>query len=85
MTNILKHSKATEANILLSTKENDIYLEVNDNGIGFDTSNKRKGIGLSNIQSRVSMYEGKLDVYSEPARGSRISVKFPLAETALAF
>lgn len=83
LTNILKHSKATQANILLSTNENDIYLEVNDNGIGFDTAKKRQGIGLSNIQSRVSMYEGKLEVYSEPAHGSRISVWFPLNETAL--
>lgn len=83
LTNILKHAKATEANILLSTKENDIYLEVKDNGIGFDTSKKRQGIGLSNIQSRVSMYEGKLEVYSEPLKGSSISVLFPLTEMAL--
>ncbi|RYY45829.1 MAG: PAS domain S-box protein, partial [Chitinophagaceae bacterium] len=84
LTNILKHSKATEANILLSTNENDIYLEVNDNGIGFDTAKKRQGIGLSNIQSRVSMYEGVLEVYSGPEKGSKVSVRFPLSETALA-
>lgn len=83
LTNILKHSKASQANILLSTNENDIYLEVSDNGIGFDTAKKRQGIGLSNIQSRVSMYAGKLDVYSGPEKGSKLSVKFPLNETAL--
>ena len=83
LTNILKHSKASQANILLSTNENDIYLEVNDNGIGFDTTKKRQGIGLSNIQSRVSMYEGKLDVFSGQDQGSKLSVKFPLNETAL--
>lgn len=83
LTNILKHSKATEANILLSTNEKDIYLEVNDNGIGFDTSKKRQGIGLSNIQSRVSMYEGKLEVRSVTDKGSKISVSFPINGTAL--
>lgn len=83
LTNILKHSKATEANILLSTDEKDIYLEVNDNGIGFDTSKKRQGIGLSNIQSRVSMYEGKMDLRSIADKGSKISVSFPLNGTAL--
>ena len=83
LTNILKHSKATEANISLSSKENDIYLEVSDNGIGFDTSKKRQGIGLSNIQSRVGMYEGTLDVFSQPEKGSKLSVRFPLNETAL--
>lgn len=83
LTNILKHSKATQANILLLTNQNDIYLEVKDNGVGFDTGKKRQGIGLSNIQSRVSMYEGKLEVYSEPDKGSRISVTFPLTTTAI--
>ncbi len=83
LTNILKHAKATQANILLSTNENDIYLEVKDDGIGFDTGKKRQGIGLSNIQSRVSMYEGKLEVQSEPGNGSKISVTFPISETAL--
>ncbi len=81
--NILKHSKASQANILLSTNENDIYLEVRDNGIGFDTTKKRKGIGLANIQSRVSMYEGKLIVCSSPDAGSKISVSFPLNEASL--
>lgn len=83
LTNILKHAKATQANILLSTNENDIYLEVKDNGIGFDTGKKRQGIGLSNIQSRVSMYEGRLEVHSEPGNGSKLSVIFPISETAL--
>lgn len=82
-TNILKHSRATRANILLSTNENDIYLEVTDNGIGFDTSKKRQGIGLSNILSRVSMYEGKMEMFSEPGKGSRICISFPLTETSL--
>ncbi|RYD82719.1 MAG: PAS domain S-box protein, partial [Sphingobacteriales bacterium] len=83
LTNILKHSKASQANILLSTNKNDIYLEVKDNGIGFDTAKKRQGIGLANIQSRVSMYEGKLEVCSGPDKGSKLSVLFPLTETAL--
>jgi two-component system sensor histidine kinase UhpB len=83
LTNILKHSRASEANISLLSKENDIYLEVSDNGIGFDTSRKRQGIGLSNIQSRVSMYEGSLELYSQPDKGSKLSVKFPLNETVL--
>ncbi|RYY71991.1 MAG: PAS domain S-box protein [Chitinophagaceae bacterium] len=83
LTNILKHARATKSNILLSTNENDIYLEVNDNGIGFDISKKRQGIGLSNIQSRVSMYEGTVEVFSGPEKGSKLSVKFPLSEAAL--
>lgn len=85
LTNILKHSKASEANISLLSKENDIYLEVSDNGIGFDTSRKRQGIGLSNIQSRANMYEGTLELYSQPGEGSKLSVKFPLNETVLSF
>jgi two-component system, NarL family, sensor histidine kinase UhpB len=84
ITNILKHANAKEANIHLSRNEHTIILTISDNGIGFDTSKKRKGIGLSNINSRAALYNGKLVLSSEQGKGSILSVVFPVAD-ALAY
>ncbi|RZM18110.1 MAG: PAS domain S-box protein [Pedobacter sp.] len=84
ITNILKHAKASEAAIHLSRNEQTIILNISDNGIGFDTSKKRKGIGLSNINSRAALYNGKLMLSSEPGKGVVLSVAFPVAN-ALAY
>lgn len=65
--NSLKHSKGSEIHVQLSYQEdNTIQLTVEDNGIGFDTSEANKeGIGLQNINSRVTYLNGKLDVTSD--------------------
>ena len=56
--NILNHSKATKAEILLYAKDNDVHLVIKDNGVGFDSTKTHRGIGLSNIYERVSFYNG---------------------------
>lgn len=83
LTNIIKHAKASSAIIILHSDTKNILVEVNDDGIGFDIGKKRQGIGLSNIQSRVSMYEGDFKLRSKAGEGSRLTVKFPITELAL--
>lgn len=83
LTNILKHAKASSAIIILNSDPKNILVEVIDDGIGFDIGKKRQGIGLSNIQSRVSMYEGDFKLTSRPGEGSKLTVKFPITELAL--
>jgi signal transduction histidine kinase len=53
MNNILKHAKATEAVIELNSENGYVYLTLNDNGQGIDTSAKPKGIGWRNIANRL--------------------------------
>jgi len=80
VTNILKHSKASEATIGMERTQSRIVLNINDNGIGFDTNMKRKGIGLSNIHSRSALYKGKLSIESQKGKGSQLIVEFPVHE-----
>ncbi|GAA0729210.1 ATP-binding protein [Aquimarina litoralis] len=65
--NSLKHSQGSEIHVQLSYQENNtIQLTVEDNGIGFDTSETNiEGIGLQNINSRITYLNGKLDVTSD--------------------
>jgi two-component system sensor histidine kinase UhpB len=75
--NILKHSRATEASIELKTLRNWLHLGIKDNGIGFDTRKKSRGIGLNNIISRVEMQNGKMEIISEPGKGCLLKIEIP--------
>jgi two-component system, NarL family, sensor histidine kinase UhpB len=77
LNNILKHSGATEALIELKTLRNWVQLNIKDNGVGFDTRKKNRGIGLNNIISRVEMQNGKMEIVSEPGKGCLLRIEIP--------
>ncbi|MFP2996639.1 tetratricopeptide repeat protein [Spongiivirga sp. MCCC 1A20706] len=63
--NSIKHSGGSEINVQLSTINEMIQISVEDDGKGFDTSNKQNsGIGLQNIQSRIDYLGAAIDVDS---------------------
>ncbi|MEH0158193.1 AAA family ATPase [Limibacter armeniacum] len=76
--NMVKHAKATKADIQLMRHENALNLMFEDNGVGFDMSTKKKGIGLENIASRVNSMKGTLNVDSFPERGTTFIIDIPL-------
>ncbi len=78
--NILKYSNAPEADILLHCRNNILELVIKDNGVGFDPSKTRKGIGLSNISQRVEFYDGDARVESAPGKGCMLKVNLPLKD-----
>jgi signal transduction histidine kinase len=77
LNNILKHAKARETAIRLSQNDKSIILSIADNGVGFDTGQKRKGSGVNNIKSWAASYNGTADFVSEPGRGCSLIVSFP--------
>jgi signal transduction histidine kinase len=78
--NILKYSKASEADILLHCRNNILELIVKDNGIGFDPSKTRKGIGLSSINQRVEFYDGNTIIEAAPGKGCILRVSMPFKD-----
>ena len=77
MTNILKHAQATTVNIKVSGKNDNIVIVTKDDGIGFDMGRKRMGIGISNMQSRIKLYNGQVAITSEPNKGCNIEIRIP--------
>ena len=77
LNNILKHAAATEANIDLRRHGKKIILLIADNGKGCDISQKRNGIGISNIIGRAELCHGKAEIESKPGRGFQLKVVFP--------
>lgn len=78
--NILKYSGATKVTVNFVAHEKEISVMVEDNGNGFDiiSLEKSKGNGWRNIQSRIKLIHGSLNIDSRPNRkGSTLSIEFP--------
>jgi PAS domain S-box-containing protein len=78
LNNILKHSRASKANITFSTTKTELKFCMTDNGIGFDTNQKANGIGMDNILDRAKLYKGIAEFVSRPGEGCTLALKFPL-------
>jgi signal transduction histidine kinase len=82
LNNIVKHARAKRVLIRLSIESGDggssIVLTVSDNGVGFDMSRHRKGVGITNIISRAELFNGKVEIVTAPGEGCTLSVGLPL-------
>jgi two-component system, NarL family, sensor kinase len=84
LNNILKHSQASEVIVDLQYLEDQFILEIKDNGIGFDVSQKQEfatsssGVGLKNLFSRAKLIGADLSIKSEPGKGTVILIRLPL-------
>jgi PAS domain S-box-containing protein len=83
MNNIIKHAKAKHVNIELMRNNHMVYLKVSDDGVGFDLSHQRKGIGIYNIISRSDLYNGIVDIQTSPGNGCGIHITFPITSEIL--
>lgn len=78
--NSLKHAKASTILIELSQENTNLLLQMSDDGIGFDLAEVNqpdRGIGLKNMESRLSVLKGKIIFDVEKGRGSRFVIKVP--------
>jgi signal transduction histidine kinase len=75
--NIIKHSQATKVIIALGRTETLCELRVNDNGVGI-APGISKGVGITNILSRVNALNGIFKLNSKPGAGTMVTVKIKL-------
>lgn len=79
MINIIKHAQATHAVVRIVVERRSTRIEVEDNGKGFTWSEvKNKGIGLSTIQAKVKLLNGKTEIKSNEL-GTKILIILPIA------
>lgn len=77
--NTLKYASASKVEISLFHYEEKLELYYSDDGIGFDLKNsKMKGMGLSNISSRVKSLDGEIEMHSKPKNGFFMKITIPL-------
>ena len=79
ITNTLKYASASKAEISLFNYDEKLELFYSDNGIGFDMKNtKSKGMGLSNINSRVKSLNGEMEMHSKHKQGFFLKITLPI-------
>ena len=85
--NSLKHAEASRINIELSQNERQLMLQVADNGKGFDLdevmANPKTGIGIRNIESRLSVINGTVNYDVARGKGAKINIDVNLATSIL--
>ncbi len=83
LTNIYKHSAATQVSIHLLESPNAIHLQIDDNGQGFNPERNTTGFGLQGMRERTAALGGQFFLVSQPGKGSQITVSIPLPRLAL--
>jgi two-component system NarL family sensor kinase len=77
--NTIKHAKAKEILIQINTEDDEMVIQFEDDGVGYDSENlTRKGMGLENIRSRINYLKGQLSTESSDGNGTStlIHVKY---------
>jgi signal transduction histidine kinase len=76
--NTMKHAAAKTAIVQVTKSDNQLSVTVEDDGIGFDPVilQRVRGIGWTNIQSRVDFLKGILDVQSGEGKGTSVHIEF---------
>tara|TARA_B100000768_G_scaffold76390_1_gene72865 strand:- start:1222 stop:2175 length:954 start_codon:yes stop_codon:yes gene_type:complete len=80
MNNCLKHADATKVNILIEIKNENLFLEFSDNGVGFnkDILSKTKQFGIVGIQERVNSLRGKFELITKKNKGTILKFYIPI-------
>ena len=75
--NCVKYANANSVEISFEEDFDFLIWQIKDDGVGFDTQRKKRGIGLKNMLSRVELMKGNMEVKSEKNKGTTIIFKIP--------
>jgi signal transduction histidine kinase len=75
LTNVAKYSSASRAAVAVTRDNGQLVVEVRDDGVG--GADPKRGSGLRGLAARVEAIEGRLDIESEPGRGTTVRARIP--------
>ena len=76
--NIVQHAQATTALVQLMMHGRVLTVTVEDNGRGFDKDAMRTGMGMQNLQTRVSSMNGHYTLETAPGKGTTVFIEIDL-------
>lgn len=77
--NCARHAQASRLEIKVTSDPSNLYLDIRDNGIGFDKSRTQAGWGLDNMRQRAEEMGGEISIDSQPGEGTCIQLTIALA------
>ncbi|MBI5031418.1 MAG: PAS domain S-box protein [Chloroflexi bacterium] len=80
LNNVIRHAHAQSVQVCVQFSQNEIHLQVSDDGIGFDLENasERSGLGLRGMRERVQRIGGTVQIESAPGKGTQVVVRVPV-------
>lgn len=84
VTNMARHAGCSEADLEFREDERGLFLQVADNGRGFNVAALSDGHGLSSMRRRTEALGGHFDVVSAPGRGTILTFTIPLKDRSTA-
>jgi len=84
LVNVIKHARARKVKVSITKLDDTICVSVEDDGVGFapdriaSTPTQTGGFGLFSIRERLEQLGGRLEIESQPGKGSKITMTAPL-------
>jgi signal transduction histidine kinase len=82
LTNVVRHARATLVTVRLSQESGRVWLEVADNGVGFDVAAPAQqdgaGWGLAGMRERAALVGGTVTITSQPGQGTVVRIEAPV-------
>ena len=75
--NARRHSSARRIRVALGATEEEMWVEVSDDGVGFDPIQRTGNVGISAMRERTALLSGRLEVFSKPAEGTTVRLRVP--------
>jgi signal transduction histidine kinase len=79
LNNVVKHSAAKHASLSAREADGSLLVIVGDDGAGFDPSATGQGRGLAGMRERAALLGGRIEVRSEPGKGTEVLATLPLS------
>ncbi|MCW5520576.1 sensor histidine kinase [Aureitalea sp. L0-47] len=76
--NVIKHAKADKLFVHLCYREQELEINVDDDGVGFDTSVNAGNSGLHNMRGRADLLGAEYELTSDPGKGTKLNLLYPL-------
>jgi signal transduction histidine kinase len=82
LTNILRHAQADDVVIRLEAEDDNLVLQIRDNGRGITQTeiNNPKSFGLVGIRERLYPWNGRVSFWGQPGRGTCVTIRLPFTE-----
>ena len=80
LNNLVRYARAKKVTVELQIRGSWVFLDIRDNGVGFNLDNARNsgGMGLISMEQRALQLGGRLEIESNPGAGTRIHAEVPL-------
>jgi signal transduction histidine kinase len=82
VTNVVRHAGTSRCQVSIDQREDELSIEVTDNGHGSTTASAESGYGIAGMRERAALLHGQLTAGPRPEGGFRVAARLPVAAAA---